>query len=51
MLTGDNSAAAKTAANQIGIDEVQAELLPQDKIEKVRSMLAAMDRWRWSATA
>lgn len=39
MLTGDNSAAAQAIASEIGIDEVYAELLPQDKIEKVRSLL------------
>ncbi len=31
MLTGDNKAAAKAAADEIGIDEYYPELLPQDK--------------------
>lgn len=31
MLTGDNRQAAQTVATVLGIDEVQAELLPEDK--------------------
>ncbi len=38
MLTGDNAAVAKAVAGEIGIDEVRADLLPQDKIEEVRSL-------------
>lgn len=32
LLTGDNAQAAKTIANAAGIDEVKAELLPEDKV-------------------
>jgi Cd2+/Zn2+-exporting ATPase len=38
MLTGDNRAAAEAIAGQLGIDECLAELLPEDKVEKVREM-------------
>jgi Cd2+/Zn2+-exporting ATPase len=31
MLTGDNDAAARTVGEELGIDKVKAELLPQDK--------------------
>lgn len=31
MLTGDNASAARSIADQLGLDEVQASLLPQDK--------------------
>ncbi len=41
MLTGDNLPAARAVAQQIGIDEVFADLLPQEKIEQVRSLSAA----------
>jgi Zn2+/Cd2+-exporting ATPase len=40
MLTGDNAAAAQAVAQEIGIEEVFADLLPQQKIEHVRSLSA-----------
>jgi Zn2+/Cd2+-exporting ATPase len=41
MLTGDNRAIAEQVAAELGIDEVRAELLPQDKVEVFESILAA----------
>jgi Cu2+-exporting ATPase len=35
MLTGDNKATAKWVADQMGLDEYFAEVLPQDKAAKV----------------
>ncbi|USN87596.1 MAG: cadmium-translocating P-type ATPase [Candidatus Nomurabacteria bacterium] len=35
MLTGDNEEAAKKIASQLAIDEVRADLLPEDKIKIV----------------
>ena len=38
MLTGDVAASAKYIAQQVGIQGVRAELLPQDKLEVVQSL-------------
>ena len=39
MLTGDRRAVAEQVGRSVGVDEVQAELLPEDKIEHVRTLL------------
>ena len=38
MLTGDNAVTARHIAQQVGIDEVVAEVLPQDKTEKLQEL-------------
>jgi Cd2+/Zn2+-exporting ATPase len=40
MLTGDNTATAKAVAAQVGIDEVRAELLPEDKVTAIEELVA-----------
>jgi len=44
MLTGDNQGTAMAIARQLGIDEVHAELLPADKVEAVRALVARHGR-------
>lgn len=39
MLSGDCEAVAKNVAEQVGVDEWHAELLPADKVEYVRRMI------------
>ncbi|MGA2627550.1 MAG: cation-translocating P-type ATPase [Candidatus Bathyarchaeia archaeon] len=40
ILTGDSKVAAQIVANQVGIDEVYAELLPEDKVAFVEKLVA-----------
>ncbi|MBT8111830.1 MAG: copper-translocating P-type ATPase [Gammaproteobacteria bacterium] len=40
MLTGDSAATANAVARKIGIDEVQADVSPEDKIRIVRELQA-----------
>lgn len=41
MLTGDNSATARAVAAEVGIDEVRAELLPEDKVAAIEELVAS----------
>jgi Cu+-exporting ATPase len=38
LLTGDNARAARAVADQVGIDEVVAEVLPHEKVATVRRL-------------
>ncbi len=40
LLTGDNATTARTVANQVGIDEVIAEVMPADKAEVIARLQA-----------
>ena len=39
LLTGDSSSAAKTIGDSLGVDEAIGDLLPQQKLQKIRSLL------------
>ena len=41
MLTGDNRRAAQVIGQQLGVDDIRAELLPEDKVSALRQLLAA----------
>jgi Cd2+/Zn2+-exporting ATPase/Cu+-exporting ATPase len=41
LLTGDSSDAAKTIGRQLGVDESIGDLLPEQKVEKIRELLRA----------
>lgn len=40
MLTGDREPVARDIADKLGLDEVHAQLLPADKVERVEALLA-----------
>ena len=40
MLTGDAEAVGESVGKQLGLDEVHAQLLPADKVERVEELLA-----------
>ena len=40
MLTGDNKTTAAAVANQVGIDDVAADLLPEDKLVRIDALVS-----------
>lgn len=38
MLTGDNQRTAQSVAQELGVDQVYAELLPEDKVSAIRQL-------------
>ncbi len=44
MLTGDNEGTARAIAQEAGIDEVYAELLPEDKVAVVEDLVARYEQ-------
>jgi Cd2+/Zn2+-exporting ATPase len=38
MLTGDSHATARAIAGDVGVDEFQAELMPEDKVEAIAAL-------------
>jgi Cu+-exporting ATPase len=41
MLTGDNRRVAKVVANAVGVDEVRAEVMPEDKVTEIERLKGA----------
>lgn len=41
LLTGDAGAIAQAVGNQLGIDQIEAELLPDEKVARVEALMAA----------
>ena len=44
MLTGDNERVARKIADEVGIDEVRAEVLPSEKADVIRELQSDSDR-------
>ena len=54
MLTGDKKSVATSVGKALGLDEIHAELLPEDKLNKVEELLNSKSKrgklffcWRW----
>ncbi len=43
MLTGDNERTARAVADEVGIDDVRAELLPEEKVEALEDLRDSHD--------
>ena len=41
LLTGDAKSIAETVGRELGIDEVEAELLPDQKLERIKTLISA----------
>lgn len=41
MLTGDNKGVGDAIGKEVGVDEVRADLLPEDKVTAIKEMLSA----------
>lgn len=39
MLTGDNESTARAIATKAGVDDFRADLLPEDKVDAIKSLL------------
>lgn len=39
MLTGDNERTARAIADQVGLDDFRADLLPEDKVDAIKDLL------------
>lgn len=44
MLTGDNRGVGAAIGREVGVDEVKADLLPEDKVTAIKELLAAHER-------
>ena len=44
MLTGDNKPTAEAIARATGVDEVYAELLPEDKVRSIEKLVERYQR-------
>lgn len=44
MLTGDNRGVGEAIGAEVGVDEVKADLLPEDKVTAIKAMLTAHGR-------
>jgi Cd2+/Zn2+-exporting ATPase len=40
LLTGDNAGTAQAVGRQVGLSEIQAELLPEDKVRAIEALVA-----------
>lgn len=49
MMTGDNQITAEAVAKKLGIKQIFADVLPEQKAEKIKQLQAQGKSWRWPA--
>lgn len=46
LLAGDAKSIAETVGRELGIDEAEAELLPDQKLERIKALISAREKVR-----
>ena len=51
MLTGDNQRTATAIGKQVGVSDIKADLLPEDKLNFIKELEKNIKVWGWSEMA
>ncbi len=51
MLTGDNQERQQPSGKQVGVSDIKADLLPEDKLNLLKNFEKNIKVWGWSEMA